>query len=294
MTPEPDPRRASLGPDDVPVIARRAAQRALARDGERAAGAAPAPVAGTVTGVHAAFTPEPVHARTDGAAYENANPRARADRAVVSADALAKVPDGGRYVVEPGARITPLAEDEAHRRGIRFVAGAAAQLLPAGTLRVAVASDHGGFVLKGQLVLLLRELGHVAQDLGPATDAACDYPDFARAVAEAVAAGRADVGVVVDGAGIGSAMAANKVPGALAANCWDERTAKNAREHNHANVLTLGAGHLALPAARAVVAAFLATPVGGDRHARRVAKIRALEQEFARAPRRADTFDPTR
>lgn len=223
-----------------------------------------------------------------------AAPKAREDRAVVTAAVLVGVPDGGRYIVEPGARITPLAEEEARRRGITFVAGRAAELLPRGVLRLAVASDHGGFALKRELVALAGELGHVAQDLGPASDAACDYPDFARAVAEAVADGRADLGIVVDGAGIGSAMAANKVPGVLAANCWDQRSARNAREHNHANVLTLGAGHLDLSAARAVLLAFLGTPPGGDRHARRVAKIHAIEREFARAPRRVDTFDPSR
>lgn len=277
--PEPSPRPA-LSADDVPVIARRAAQRALARL------ATPESVAG----IHASFTAKPV--APQGGGYEGAN--ARTDRDVVTAAALARVPDGGRFVVEPGARVTPLAEEEAQRRGIRFVAGRAAQLLPTGAMRIAVASDHGGFALKRDLVPLLRELGHVAADLGPMSDAACDYPDFAAAVARAVAEGRADVGVVVDGAGIGSAMAANKVPGVLAANCWDERTARNAREHNHANVLTLGAGHLTLGLARAVLVAFLGTPHGGDRHARRVAKIHAVEQEYARSPRRADTFDPSR
>ncbi len=269
---------------DVPVIARRAARRALAEralEGERARGPAPEAPAVFASVAPAASPDAPMR-----------HPAERQDRAVVTAAALSAVPDGGRFVVEPGARITPLAEDEAARRGIRFVAGGAAQLRPAGALRVALASDHGGFALKGALVPLLRELGHNPRDLGPATDAACDYPDFARAVAYEVAEGRADAGIVIDGAGIGSAMAANKVPGVLAANCWDVRTARNAREHNHANVLTLGAGHLDLAAAREVVAAFLGTALGGERHARRVAKILALERE--RAPRRADTFDPSR
>jgi ribose 5-phosphate isomerase B len=261
------------------VIARRAARRALADGGSPAQ----AP-----SGVHAVFT------AGQGASAIAPASAPRNDRAVVSADALAAVPDGARYIVEPGARITPLAEEEAQRRGIRFVAGGAAQLQPTGALRVAVASDHGGFWLKSELAGILREMGHRVVDLGPASDAASDYPDFACAVATAVAEGRADLGIVVDGAGIGSAMAANKVPGALAANCWDERSARNAREHNHANVLTLGAGHLDRSAARAVVVAFLGTAPGPDRHARRVDKIRAIEAQFARGPRRVDTFDPTR
>jgi ribose 5-phosphate isomerase B len=127
---------------------------------------------------------------------------------------------------------------------------------------------------------------------GCGPDESVDYPDYAARGARAVVEGVCDRAILICGTGIGMAMAANKVPGVLAANCWDARTARNAREHNHANVLTLGAGHLDLPAAREVLAAFLGTPVGGERHARRVAKILALERE--RAPRRADTFDPSR
>jgi len=288
-TPQQDAAaRSAPALEDVPVIARRAAQRALAAAGLQRAAPADQARSAVLSGVHATFI------APSGAREVPAPSGPRSDRAVVAVDALAEVPDGARYLVEPGARITPLAEEEAHRRGIRFVAGGAAQLQPDGTLRVAVASDHGGFRLKCELLPILRELGQRVTDLGPATDAACDYPDFARAVAMAVAEGRADLGVVVDGAGIGSAMVANKVPGVLAANCWDERSARNAREHNHANVLTLGAGHLDRVAARAVVVAFLSTPPGPDRHARRVDKIRVLEAEFARAPRRVDTFDPTR
>ena len=98
-----------------------------------------------------------------------------------------------------------------------------------------------------------------------------------------MADGRACFGVVVDGAGIGSCMAANKVPGVLAANCWDERTARNAREHNHANVLTLGAGLVGEGLARQIVQEWLATPWGGDRHARRVAKIMEVERRYAKS-----------
>ena len=106
-------------------------------------------------------------------------------------------------------------------------------------------------------------------DLGTHDETAVDYPDFARAVAEAVAEGRADLGVCIDGAGIGSAMTANKVPGVRAANCWDVASARNAREHNYANVLTLGGRWLSPLGASEILAAFLSTPRGEERHGRR-------------------------
>ena len=112
---------------------------------------------------------------------------------------------------------------------------------------------------------------------------AVDYPDFAHAVAKLVASGRCDSGVVVDGAGIGSCMAANKVPGVLAATCHDARTAANSREHNGANVLCLGSVGLSEAGLQSIVEAWLQTPTGGGRHARRVDKIRALEGSFLRS-----------
>ena len=132
-----------------------------------------------------------------------------------------------------------------------------------GTARVAVASDHGGFSLKGLLLESLRELGHVGHDLGPQDERPCDWPERAHEVALAVAEGRADLGVVIDTVGIGSAMAANKVPGVRAANCWNEAVARNAREHNHANVLVLGSRHLTPLEAHGILAAFLATRQAG-------------------------------
>jgi len=215
----------------------------------------------------------------------------------------AAAPDSD-LVVPPRARITPLARELAFAKNVRFVTGRSAEPLgPAQgggatrrpALRIAIASDHGGFTLKHELVPLLREMGQRPVDLGPdSAGTSVDYPDFARKVALEVSEGRAQIGIVVDGAGIGSAMVANKVPGVLAANCWNEASARNAREHNHANVLTLGSGHLDLAAARAVVAAFLATPVGDGRHARRNAKTLAVEGEFLRARQLARTFDEAR
>ncbi|MFQ5655410.1 MAG: ribose 5-phosphate isomerase B [Planctomycetota bacterium] len=140
---------------------------------------------------------------------------------------------------------------------------------------VAVGADHGGFALKEQLSSHLRQRGYSILDCGTDCPEACDYPVYARRVAEAVKAGSAVAGIAVDGAGIGSAMTANKVSGIRAAHCHNVVEARNAREHNHAHVLTMGAGIIGGNLARAIVDAFLATPFGGGRHARRVGMIEA-------------------
>lgn len=142
---------------------------------------------------------------------------------------------------------------------------------------VAIGGDHGGYALKERLGHRLREQGYDVIDCGTDSTDAVDYPDIAAAVARAVAGGSAHAGVIVDGAGIGSAMAANKVPGVRAALCYDLSTARNAREHNHANVLTLGAGLTGDALAWQITEEFLTTPFGPGRHARRVALIDALD-----------------
>lgn len=143
---------------------------------------------------------------------------------------------------------------------------------------IAVGGDHGGYALKERLAFRLREQGYSVTDCGTDSTEPVDYPDIAAAVAGLVASGACDVGLVVDGAGIGSAMAANKVHGVRAALCYDVSTARNAREHNHANVLTLGAGLIGDALAWQITQEFLATPYGGGRHARRVDKINELER----------------
>ena len=147
---------------------------------------------------------------------------------------------------------------------------------------LAIASDHGGFELKQQLIPWLESLGYRIVDLGTNSKESVDYPDFAFSAASAVMQGQADAAIIIDGAGIGSAMAANKVPGVRASMCYDVATARNAREHNHANVLTLGAGMIDLNLAKDIVKTWLETPWGGGRHARRVAKITAIEQRFSK------------
>lgn len=143
---------------------------------------------------------------------------------------------------------------------------------------IAVGADHGGFELKQQLKEHLASRGHAVRDCGTNGKDAVDYPRFAFAVASLVASGECRFGVMVDGAGIGSAMAANKVPGVLAAACYNEALARNSREHNDANVLTLGAGQTTVEAAKAIVDVFLSTECTADRHRARVQQIRDIER----------------
>lgn len=145
--------------------------------------------------------------------------------------------------------------------------------------RVAIGSDHGGFALKEVLKRAISEdLGWTVQDCGTHSTEAVDYPDYAAAVGREVASGRCSRGIVVDAAGIGSSMAANKILGIRCALCHDDATAVNAREHNDANVLALGAKVVHRGLATRLVRLFLTTPFGGGRHERRVQKIMALER----------------
>jgi ribose 5-phosphate isomerase B len=148
-------------------------------------------------------------------------------------------------------------------------------------LKIAVGSDHGGYPLKERLAFRLRETGYEIVDCGTDSHDAVDYPDFAHAVAREVSSGSCRYGIVVDGAGIGSAMVANKVPGVRAALCYDLSSARNSREHNHANVLTLGAGLIGEALAWQIVEEWLSVEWGGGRHARRVAKIDEVERQYS-------------
>ncbi|MCL7972556.1 MAG: ribose 5-phosphate isomerase B [marine benthic group bacterium] len=145
---------------------------------------------------------------------------------------------------------------------------------------MALAADHGGVALKDELAAHLGAQGVAVVDCGTHGSEAVDYPDFALAAARLVADGRVESAIVVDGAGIGSCMAANKVPGVRAAMCYDEATAVNSREHNDANLLTLGAGLIGEALAKRIVDTWLATPHGGGRHARRVSKIMDIERRY--------------
>ncbi len=146
---------------------------------------------------------------------------------------------------------------------------------------IAIGGDHGGFGLKQVLAKWLAEKGHPVTDCGTHGADAVDYPDIALAVARLVADSTCTVGIVIDGAGIGSCMAANKVPGVRASLCHDVSTARNAREHNYANVLTLGARLIGEGLAMDIVTTWLATPWGAARHGARVDKITAIERTYA-------------
>jgi len=151
------------------------------------------------------------------------------------------------------------------------------------TPEIAIGADHGGYLLKEKLVTHLRDQGYTVIDCGTSSPDAVDYPDFAHAVAQKVAAGSCQCGIVIDGAGIGSSMTANKVPGVRASLCYDLSSARNSREHNHANVLTLGSGLIGESLARQIVDTWLQTPWGPGRHARRVEKISEVERRYTSA-----------
>jgi ribose 5-phosphate isomerase B len=214
-------------------------------------------------------------------------------RRLVTATDVRAVPVGGRLTVPPDALITPLAWQVAMERRVTVEKGEPAPVgaLPdaprgdptsAGVRTVAIGADHGGYELKEMLKGTLEELGYAVVDCGTDSTVSVDYPDLAYAVAHLVAQGHAWRGIIVDGAGIGSCMAANKVPGVRAAMCYDQATAVNSREHNHANVLTLGAGLIGSNLARQIVKSWLETPAGGGRHARRVNKITDIERRYLR------------
>lgn len=287
MTPPPDRRDSA---SELPAIAARVARRLLAGDGagDRLGGVhvtpGPAPRLGAASvDAGAASRSGPAAgssgpaAGSSGPAAGSSGPAAGRSRAVVTVECLARTADGAPHAVPAGALVTDLAREEAARRGIALVPAAAGVDGAGAGLRIALGADHGGFALKARLAAVLAEAGHRVHDLGTHDEHPVDYPDFAVAVAREVAAGRADVGICVDGAGIGSAMAAGKVPGVRAANCSTVALARNAREHNYANVLTLGGRLLDGDLALAIVRAFLSTPFGAERHGRRVAKIDALD-----------------
>ena len=193
------------------------------------------------------------------------------------------LPYGEPVMLARGGHVTPLAQDTLRERRIDVVHEGRASadevsLAPAADVRtVAIASDHTGVKLRQALVAFLRGRGLAVRDLGTDGPEPVDYPDVAASVADAVARGDADAGIVIDGAGIGSAIAANKVKGVRAAMAPNETIARYAREHNGANVLAIGATLVTTDEAKAIVTTWLTTPMREPRYIRRLAKIRALE-----------------
>jgi ribose 5-phosphate isomerase B len=193
------------------------------------------------------------------------------------------VPLSGELRVSVGTIVTSSAREVAAGRGVRIVEVADDQLsaLAPPERTVAIGSDHGGYRLKEALKPLIVSLGLSVRDVGVSDEKPADYPDIAHMVAKLVASGTAARGVVIDGAGIGSCMAANKVPGIRAALCYDKASAKNGREHNDSNVLTLGARLLTETQAEDVLRTWLETPFAGGRHQARVQKIMDIERLYA-------------
>jgi len=195
------------------------------------------------------------------------------------------VPRSGELRVPAGAIFTPSARELAEARAIRIIELREGQAAPAAPPEkvIALGADHGGFRLKETLKPLLAGLGLETRDVGVFDEKPADYPDIAQKVAELVARGEARRGVIIDGAGIGSSIAANKVSGIRAALCYDLASARNSREHNDANVLTLGARLLTASQAEEVLRTWLETPFAGGRHAARVEKIARIEEQYGRA-----------
>ena len=191
---------------------------------------------------------------------------------------------GDTVTLVKGGHITPLAQDTLRERGVTLVYEGRASademgLVPRADIRtIALASDHTGVKLRRELVTFLRGRGLAVQDLGTDGSDPVDYPDVAASVADLVARGDVDAGIVIDGAGIGSAIAANKIRGIRAVMANSETLARYAREHNGANVLTLGATLVSPDEARAIVTTWLTTPMREPRYIRRLAKIRDLER----------------
>lgn len=200
---------------------------------------------------------------------------------VITEDDVRGLERGEVLRIAEGARLTPLAADIVNERGIEIVR----RVHRSGSVKnrmIGVGADHGGYAMKEELKSFLTELGHRVHDFGTNSESAVDYPDFAHAVARAVADHSVDVGIVIDGAGVGSAITANKVPGVRAAACYSVEVARNSREHNGANVLTLGSKTISSQQMREIVRAWLATDLTEDRHRKRVGKIEAIERQYQR------------
>jgi ribose 5-phosphate isomerase B len=239
--------------------------------------------------------------RLPAAAPAGVDPRRRADvvswrrfddpadsarRPLVTQSDVMRARSGSKILSVPAdAIVTPLARETADRLGVTMEVAPsdgdpkpakAPDTPPRAARSVALAADHGGFALKETLKPFVAGLGFSVTDLGCHDASPVDYPDFAHRVAEAVSGGRAEFGIMVDGVGVGSAMAANRHRKVRAAPCSTTLHAESAREHNDANVLTLGGRHLGEDVAKAIVRTFLTTPFGGGRHVRRVEKIDSL------------------
>ncbi len=207
--------------------------------------------------------------------------RDESSKVVITEDDVRGLEAGAVLRIAEGARLTPLAADIVKERKIELVRRVPRRGSKTSRM-IAIGADHGGFKMKEELKGFLAETGHRVHDFGTNSEDTVDYPDFAHAVARAVADGMVDVGIIIDGAGVGSAITANKVPGVRAAACYSVPVARNSREHNDANVLTLGSKTITSREMREIVNAWLSTDLSEDRHRKRVSKIEAIERQYQR------------
>jgi ribose 5-phosphate isomerase B len=211
----------------------------------------------------------------------NSKSEKRARRRILTGEDVRSLPEGSLLEVAPETLITDIAREwiEKHRLQLVESRPASERVEP---VRLAIGGDHAGFDVKEMLKGYLTEIGASFFDYGTHSRDSVDYPDFAHRVSLAVVTGHARQGIVVDGAGMGSAITANKVPGIRAAVCHDETQARNAREHNDVNVLAIGSRLIPLENLRRVVTVFLTATQSEPRHRARVAKIEAIESKYYR------------
>ena len=207
--------------------------------------------------------------------------RDESSKSLITEDDLRGLEPGSRVRISQSARLTPLAQDIVNERQLQLIKKESrSELLKVKT--VAIGADHGGFPVKEVLKQYLEGLGLNVRDFGTNSTDPVDYPDFAHAVARAVGDNQTDIGIIIDGAGIGSAMAANKLLNVRAAACYSAALARNSREHNGANVLTLGSGQNSIDEIKEIVHAFLTSEISEERHKKRVGKIANIEQQYKR------------
>lgn len=200
-------------------------------------------------------------------------------KGLLTEDDLRGLDEGARVRIAENAKFTPLARDIINDKKLVLIKKSSRNT-SLKVKSVAIGCDHGGYEYKEQLKVFLSELGLNVRDCGTNSTEAVDYPDFAHLVAEAVGRNHVDAGIIIDGAGIGSAMAANKVPNVRAAACYNAALAKNSREHNGANVLTLGSGQNSFDEIKEIVRQFLTNEMTEERHEKRVGKIIAIETQY--------------
>lgn len=202
-------------------------------------------------------------------------------KSLITEDDLRGLDPEARLRIAENAKLTPLAQDIVNEKKIELIR----KQPRAASIKVetvAIGADHGGFNFKEQLKPFLEGLGLKLRDFGTNSLDGVDYPDIAHEVAKAVGEGHVDVGIIIDGAGIGSAMAANKVPNVRAAACYSEALAKNSREHNGANVLTIGSVQNSFEEVKEIVEAFITSELTEERHRKRVSKIGNIENQYSK------------